>query len=73
MARFKGIFQKVSSLSWTTLFSGVSSFAMRFLLISLFLFLMVVIYRGLNQTGYALQPFEMPKSISDNGINGNVA
>ncbi len=72
MTRIKGIIQKITSLSWTSAFSSISTFAVRFLLVTLFFFLLVVIYRGLNQKGYALQDFEVPKSLDEAGYNGSV-
>ena len=59
-------------ISWTSAFSSISTFAVRFLLVTLFFFLLVVIYRGLNQKGYALQDFEVPKSLDEAGYNGSV-
>ena len=73
MINIKSIIRKASSLSWTSLFSGTSKFAMRFLLITLFIFLLIVIYKGLNQKGYALQTFEVPKTFDDAGYSGSVA
>ena len=64
--------KKIASVSWTTVFSTLSTFAIRFLLFVLFLFLVVVIFRGLRQDGYTLQSFEVPKSFEDSGHKGKV-
>ena len=66
------IIKKLLSLSWTTLFSSLSTFVVRFALLCLFGFLLVVIYRGLNEEGYKLQPFQVPLELERAGYNGQV-
>ena len=64
--------KKLLSLSWTTLFSGLSTFVVRFALLCLFGFLLLVIFRGLNEDGYRLQSFQVPLEIERAGYNGQV-
>ncbi len=66
------IIKKLLSVSWTTLFSSLSTFVVRFALLCLFGFLLVVIYRGLNEEGYKLQPFQVPLELERAGYNGQV-
>jgi len=42
------------------------------MLLALFIFLLIVIVRGLKEDGYTVQAFEVPKSYSDAGFNGQV-
>jgi len=67
-----GFMKKLVSLSWTTVFSGLSTFVVRFVLLVLFGFLLVVIVRGLNEDGYRLQSFQVPTEIEKAGYNGEV-
>lgn len=69
---FMSIIKKLLSVSWTTLFSGLSTFVVRFALLCLFGFLLVVIYRGLNEKGYKLQSFQVPIELEKAGYNGQV-
>lgn len=66
------LYKRFTSLPWTAIFSGLSTFIVRFALLSLFLILVIVIYRGLNQEGYSVQSFQVPKSLNDAGYNGQV-
>ena len=66
------VIKKLLSVSWTTLFSGLSTFVVRFALLCLFGFLLVVVYRGLNEDGYRLQSFQVPLELERAGYNGQV-
>jgi len=67
-----GIFKRLSSISWTTIVSGASAFAVKFFLIALFLFLVLVVVRGLREDGYKVQAIQVPKKYEDAGFSGQV-
>ena len=69
---FMSTIKKLLSVSWTTAISGLSTFVVRFALICLFGFLLVVIYRGLNEDGYKMQPLQVPLELEKAGYNGQV-
>ncbi len=67
-----GVFKKIASLSWSSVFSGISSAAVKLMLLSLFIFLILVVVRGFKEEGYSVKPFQVPKKYEDAGYNGQV-
>ena len=65
-------FKRLRSVAWATVFSEFSAIMVKLALISLFLFLIFVVFRGLNQEGYRLQSFQVPKELNEAGFNGQV-
>jgi len=59
--------------SWLNYSSYAFTFLVRLAVIALVAVLAIVVIRGLNQEGYRVRPFQMPKHLSDAGYTGSVS
>jgi len=62
-----------SQPSWLSYSSYAFTFFVRAAIIALVLVLAVVVIRGLNQEGYRVRPFQMPKHLNDAGYTGSIS
>ncbi len=52
--------------------SDLTAILVKVVLIVLFLFIVFVVIKGLNQTGYSVQAFQVPQTFEEAGYNGQV-